>query len=257
MYLGEVKLKRTMVIIYTSKELCLRCCKNDCIHYQGYEQCLLNEHLIIYQPRNVNTAKLFQISSSLIFLIDTKEFQIFRRMDTKWFCDSCSFKCSKSACMKHLLPNDEPNEPTAVQKEIQYSVISYLLIPASFDENMINVYEDQQLHNNLNLPTELLPEKELCEYKYTFSKETITLERKGLILYTAKAVVYLSEHRGKIMSYNLSIAKIVKLFRLVYSSMCDGPCKCRTYFDGTSRLLLNINNRYLIHFDLLYSIASS
>ena len=55
------------------------------------------------------------------------------------------------------------------------------------------------VHKNLNLPMELLPEKELCEYKYTFSKENVTLQRKGLILYTARAVIDLAEHKGKIL----------------------------------------------------------
>ena len=46
---------------------------------------------------------------------------------------------------------------------------------------------------------EQLPEKELCKYKYTFSKENVTLQRKGLILYTARVVIDLAEHKGKIL----------------------------------------------------------
>ena len=202
MCLGEVKLTKTIILIDIVEESCLRCCNNDCIHYQGFEQCSINEHLIIYHPKYVSTDAIFSISSSLIFLIDSKEFHIFQRKEMKWFCNSCLTKCNRSGSMKNILTNDDLNEPAAVRKEILYTVITSLPIPAFFDDNMINVYEEQQLHKNLNLPTELLPEKELCEYKCIFSKENITLLRKGLILYTAKAVIDLAEHKGKIILYN-------------------------------------------------------
>ena len=126
------------------------------------------------------------------------DFHIFYKKEVKWFCDTCLGKCSKSATMKKILPENNFNELTADQKEIQYPVVSNISIPVSFDESMSNLYEEQQLCSNLNLPIELLPEKELCEYNYKFSKEKISLERRGLILYTAKTVVELAEHKGRL-----------------------------------------------------------
>ena len=85
--------------------------------------------------------------------------------------------------MTKVLPGNDLNIKPTVQKNIHFTVISKLPIPASFDENMTNIYEEQQLCKNLNIPIELFPEKELCENDYSFNKENNTLERKGLILY--------------------------------------------------------------------------
>ena len=42
---------------------------------------------------------------------------------------------------------------------------------------------------------------------------------------------------------------------LVYSSRCNGPCNCRAVFEGQSDLLLNLNNRYFVHYNLLYDYS--
>ena len=42
---------------------------------------------------------------------------------------------------------------------------------------------------------------------------------------------------------------------LVYSSYCGGPCKCHSEFNGNDHLLLNLNNRYFIHYSLLYEYS--
>ena len=107
MYLGEVKLMKTMFMIDTVEELCLKCCNNDYTHYQSFEQCLINEHLIQYQPKYVSDGTIFSITSSLIFLIDSKEFQIFQRKEMKWFCNSCLTKCNRSGYMKNILPHKQ------------------------------------------------------------------------------------------------------------------------------------------------------
>ena len=63
------------------------------------------------------------------------------------------------------------------------------------------VYEHQQQCNNMNLPIELYPEREICEYGYQFNfRENVTLEREGMIIYTAKGVIELAEHIGRIPS---------------------------------------------------------
>ena len=42
---------------------------------------------------------------------------------------------------------------------------------------------------------------------------------------------------------------------LVYQVMCDGPCKCESFYQGKKDLLLNVNNRYLVHYGLLYEYS--
>ena len=42
---------------------------------------------------------------------------------------------------------------------------------------------------------------------------------------------------------------------LVYCSVCNGTCKCKGSYDGNSNLLLNVNNKYFIHYDLLYEYS--
>ena len=42
---------------------------------------------------------------------------------------------------------------------------------------------------------------------------------------------------------------------LVLSSRCNGPCNCLAVFERQSDLLLKINNRYLIHYSLLYDYS--
>ena len=60
--LRRVKLTKTMLMIDTVEELCLRCCIKNYIHYQGLEQCLINEHLIQYQPKYVSNGTIFSIT---------------------------------------------------------------------------------------------------------------------------------------------------------------------------------------------------
>ena len=50
----------------------------------------------------------------------------------------------------------------------------------------------------MNLPIDRYPEREICEYGYRFIfRENVTLEREGIIIYTAKAVIELAEHKGR------------------------------------------------------------
>ncbi|KAI6659494.1 hypothetical protein LOD99_10742 [Oopsacas minuta] len=41
----------------------------------------------------------------------------------------------------------------------------------------------------------------------------------------------------------------------VYSSRCSGPCNCLAVFEGQNSLLLNINNKYFVHYSLLYDYS--
>ena len=87
------------------------------------------------------------------------------------------------------------------QKEISYPTISTQPIPLSFDENMMRVYKDQQLIDHLNLPFEMVPEKEICENGHKYITENKLLEREGIIIYSSKSVVKLNKHKGKIIPF--------------------------------------------------------
>ena len=71
----------------------------------------------------------------------------------------------------------------------------------------------------------------------------------------------ISQHKGKILVIQPHKSQpndsnyIIYMYFLVYKSICDGPRKCVAYFDGNLTLLLNINNRYFIHYDLLYEYS--
>ena len=61
---------------------------------------------------------------------------------------------------------------------------------------MALVYENQQQCDIMNLPIDLYPEKEFCEYVYEFNlRENVTLVREGIIIYTAKAIIELAQQR--------------------------------------------------------------
>ena len=95
-------------------------------------------------------------------------------------------KCCKSSILKSFLNKCVFNAPTVEQKEITYPTISTLPIPVAFDEAMIAVYQDQQKSDDLNLQSQLVPEIEFCEHGHRFSNTNNTLERKVIVIYTAR-----------------------------------------------------------------------
>ena len=48
---------------------------------------------------------------------------------------------------------------------------------------------------------------------------------------------------------------ILIIIFLVSKSICRGPCRCESYFQGHEHLLVNLNNRYLVHYGLLYEYS--
>ena len=42
---------------------------------------------------------------------------------------------------------------------------------------------------------------------------------------------------------------------LVFNANCSGACNCSGVYDGSSDLLLNIDNRYMVHYSLLYEYS--
>ena len=152
-----------------------------------------------YQPNYLNDSKYYIPNNSTIVLIDNKDFHYFYNKETKWSCDICLGKCIKSKSLKQILTECSFNQPTATQKEIVYPTISTLPLPLFLDEKMAIVYENQQQCDRMNLPIELYPEREFCEYGYEFNlSENVNLVREGIIIYTAKAIIELAEHRGRI-----------------------------------------------------------
>ena len=106
-------------------------------------------------------------------------------------------KCCKSSILKSFLNKCVFDTPTVEQKEITYPTISTLPIPVAFNEAMIAVYQDQQKSDDLNLQSQLVPEIEFCEHGHRFSNTNNTLERKGIVIYNARKVFQLAEHKGR------------------------------------------------------------
>ena len=66
---------------------------------------------------------------------------------------------------------------------------------------MGSVYQQQQQCHFRNWPTELFAGKESCEYRDLFNNENnVRLERKGIIVYTASAVIEFTELKGLVGS---------------------------------------------------------
>ena len=70
-------------------------------------------------------------------------------------------KCMKSKNLKQILTRCKLDQPTSIQKEIAYPTVSTLPLPFSLDEKKALVYEHQQQCNNMNLPIDLYPERDL------------------------------------------------------------------------------------------------
>ena len=75
----------------------------------------------------------------------------------------------------------------------------------------------------------------------------LSIQRAMLFLYhTTKVNLFLSIPS----SYSF-----INQLSLVYEVKCDGPCACESVYQGHEQLLFDINNRYLVHYGLLYEYS--
>ena len=137
------------------------------------------------------------------------------------------------------------------------STISSSLIPFSFDSIQSQIYTEQAV-NGMNLPHNLIPEVTICENGYQYSISNLKLENIGIVLYLENDVRELAQCKGTylIIVTTTNISDFFCIFLcLVYSSYCIGPCKCKCGYQGKEFLLLNLNNKYFIHYALLYEYS--
>ena len=145
---------------------------------------------------------------------------------------------------------------------VEYTIISTLPISNELDDELASVYT-QQLSQEIQLPRLLYPEAQYCGQGYKFNTPNhLTLERTGITIYTENAILEFKDHEGKSKKIrilgqpNLScINYLLNTFFIVFSSRCNGPCQCRAVFERQNSLLLNINNRYFLHYGLLYEYS--
>ena len=117
--------------------------------------------------------------------------------------------------------------------------------------------ERKWLTTGLMLPMALKPEISYCKegYKYNIDKNLVLANaNKGIIVYTENDVLEFKEYKGLCYCSITHLLSFLKPF-IVYTSTCEGKCKCKSVFEGDKYLLLNVNNHYFIHYGVLFEYS--
>ncbi|KAI6660643.1 hypothetical protein LOD99_10374 [Oopsacas minuta] len=229
---GKLGFKKTSLVIDTNLQVC-SCCNNDyCLHYQAFVQCSQIMCLKVCEANVFEEMMYYLISPTniSILVLDTLHNFTLRTIGG-CSCNSCLGKCKQQTKLQNILAmTDQPSIKS--QRKIEYNVVTSAPIPFILDEALSSSY-DQQLREGIQLPKMLIPEQKYCKNGYEFNREDqLKLENTGIVIYTKNDVIRLNQNK-------------------VYSSICDGSCKCQAVYEGQNMLLLNVNNKYFIHYSLL------
>ncbi|KAI6659971.1 hypothetical protein LOD99_14312 [Oopsacas minuta] len=229
---GTVVLNKRRIIIETNSNLCANCYSDTCSHYQAFELCSQNDCLQVCEANILEDIIYYFPSPNDIFLLTDDTFHNFQLNNDRWLCCSCSSKCKQHSRLHNILENTGSN----TQKKFEYNTISTRAIPFNLDESQIAIY-NYQLFHGINLPLNMYPEKEFCDYGFKFNEEEkLKLEKVGIVIYLENDINEFKDYK-------------------VYSSRCSGLCNCLAVFEGQNSLLLNINNKYFVHYSLLYDYS--
>ena len=205
-------------------------------------------------------------NAKTIFLICNSKYHCYVYKERKWYCDTCTSNCKKNIEFQSIVVNFRQSITTKYTPN--YSTVSTIQIPFSLDETLDKKYSEQ-LSQGITLPPNLIPETDFCLNGYPFNKkEGLVLEHRGIIVYTENDILDLREHK-RVSSHSNSttesvLCHIVQTYTssylfitslLVFSSQCTGPCNCKAVFEGRGFLLLNLNNRYIVHYGLLFDYS--
>ena len=250
--------KKTVVVINGISGTCTCCNSNSCLHFQAFDECSKNNCMVVCESKILDGAVYFNPNPHNIILID-RTIHNFCSRSGSWNCDSCLAKCKKRIRLPHILSKiGESSSTETMFTEIEYKTISTLNIPLILDEILISNY-NTQLYQGTWLPSKsIFPENSCCEYGYKFNTEdNLKLEKTGIIIYTENDIIELDEHKGRYYYINCHhmFGYLLIINTIVYSSRCNGPCECMVVFEGRNDLLLNINNRYFVHYSLLFDYS--
>ena len=106
------------------------------------------------KAKTLNEFKYSIINESTIVLHDLDDIHIFRLMEDKWFCDSCSKLCKLNKHIEKIFFGGEPNIVNKLQPKIKFETVSSASLPFSFNIKQSQIYE-KQISDGLNLSYEL------------------------------------------------------------------------------------------------------
>ncbi|KAI6650705.1 hypothetical protein LOD99_7756 [Oopsacas minuta] len=230
---GEVILTKKKVLIETCLMKCLSCHTNSCTHYQAYELCLEFRTLNNSESKSHAGSTYYTLGANTIFLLKNGYHCLYRK-EMKWYCDNCSSMCQEKLILQAIMAEYNDQLPVP-QKPLDYSTISKQYLPFKLSKNQAIIYNGQ-LRRGLFLPPNLEPDILHCEQGHKYVAKSLVVAKKGIIIYTENDVLDLKEHT-------------------VYTSTCEGSCKCTSVFEGNKYLLLNVNNRYFIHYGVLFEYS--
>ncbi|KAI6648338.1 hypothetical protein LOD99_12147 [Oopsacas minuta] len=175
---GTVVLNKRRIIIETSSNLCANCYSDTCSHYQAFELCSQNDCLQVCEANILEDIICYFPSPNDIFLLTDDTFHNFQLNNDRWLCCPCSSKCKQHSRLHNILENTGSN----TQKKFEYNTISTGAIPFNLDESQIAIYNHQLCHG-INLPLNMYPEKEFCDYGFKFNEEEkLKLEKVGIVI---------------------------------------------------------------------------
>ena len=143
------------------------------------------EEIIYYLP-----------SPNDIFLLTDDTFHNFQLNNGSWLCSSCPSKCKQYFRLHNII--DEAGSNT--QKKVEYITISTRPIPFNLDESQIAIY-NYQLSHGINLPLNMYPEKELCDYGFKFNEEEKLKLEKIIIIYLENDINEFKDYKGMYSRY--------------------------------------------------------